>query len=242
MPTKKEATAEEAVKEQKATPTKTVTKAPAEEPKDQASKDAKTADKEVKKTVRLSNAEFFSKDILGNSQRTRLIRPVEFNTRTGKALYRLVYERMDTYLYRPKEIAGLHLARDVNEQIIKIIDNRLTELENFVEKRYKKVKGLYTAAMSIERYDTDNGGALELQIGFSTSYANRLLTVLQKIDVSCAMASYLEMVGQFTIQQENYLASEMYRKTVQINRSLMVFIGRAIIGVRKSLAEQRKAS
>ncbi len=192
--------------------------------------------------VRASNAEFFSRDILGRSQRERLIKPIELRSRTAKALYSLVYDRLDTYLHRPKELATLSMARDTNLEIQKIISNRLTELENFVNKRHKKIKNLYEVVTSVESFASDNSNNQSIEAGFSTGYANRYLSILDKVDEACHMAGYLEKTGHFDIQQESILNSELYRKNIEISRRLMVFIGRSVVGVRKRLKEQKKAS
>ncbi len=191
---------------------------------------------------RATNSEFFSRDILGRSQRERLIKPIVLKTRTAKSLYSLVYDRIDTYLHRPKELATLSMARDTNLEIQKIIGNRLTELENFVSKRHKKIKNLYEVVTSIESFESDNSNNQSIEAGFSTGYANRYLSVLTKIDDTSYMAGYLEKTGHFDIQQEAVLNSEMYRKNIEISRRLMVFIGRTVIGVRKQLKKQRLAS
>ncbi|WP_127471950.1 hypothetical protein [Thiomicrorhabdus aquaedulcis] len=192
--------------------------------------------------ARLSNSEFFSRDILGASQRDRLIRPIKLRSRTAKALYTLIYDRLDTYLHRTKEIATLTIARDTNEEMQKIINNRLIELETYVNKRHAKVKGLYDAATAIEAFASDSASTLEVDAGFSTGYGNRLLSTIIKIDEACYMAGYLEMTGQFDIRQEANLTSELYRKNIQISRGLMVFIGRSIIGIRRKMRSQREVA
>lgn len=200
------------------------------------------ADNQPQKRTRMSNSQFFARDILGDSTRERLVRSVTFKSRTGKALYELIHDRIDTYMHRPKELSTLAIARDTNEQLQKIINNRLTELENYVKKRHKRIKNLYDAATAIEKFESDSSSDLEVVAGFSTSFANRYLSILTMIDDTCYMAGYLEKTGQIDMQQESNLTSELYRKNVQISRGLMVFIGRAVIGIRRQLREQRKAS
>ena len=215
-------------------------KAEDSEASDKASKQDESSDKRERPLVRATNVQFFSRDILGGSTREGLFRDISLRSRTGRSLYNMVYERLDTYLHRPKEIASLVIARDVNAEMLKIIDSRFTELEQFVTKRHKRVKGLYDAATAIESYDSDSSNNLDVKAIFSTGYANRYLSILLMIDEACYMASYLEMTGQLDIQQEAQLTSELYRKNVQTSRSLMVFIGRAIIGIRRQLRESRE--
>ncbi|GAB6071589.1 hypothetical protein JCM30760_26870 [Thiomicrorhabdus hydrogeniphila] len=201
-----------------------------------------TTTEQTNQRNRVSNAVFFSRDILGASQRERLLRDVTFRSRTGKALFNLTYERLDTYLHRPKELATLSIARDTNQELQKIINSRLTELENYVNKRHKKVKNLYAGATELEEFAADTKNDLNAETGFSSSFANRYLTTLAKIDEACFMAGYLEKTGYLDMQQEANLTSELYRKSIQTSRGLMVFIGRAVIGIRKALREQREAS
>lgn len=189
---------------------------------------------------RENNADFFSRDILGHSQRERLVKEITLKTRTAKALYNLTYERLDTYLHRPKEVASLVIAKNVNEELQKIIHNRILELENYVNKRHKKVKSLYESATTIESFNSDTSSDLNINSGFSTGYANRILSIILKIDEACFMAGYLEKTGVFTISQESNLTSELYRKHIQISRGLLVFIGRSIIGIRKSLKQGKE--
>lgn len=193
-----------------------------------------------KAAVRATNVQFFRKDILGGSSREGLVRDITLRSRTGRSLYNMVYERIDTYLHRPKEVAGLVIARDANDEMLKIINSRITELEQFVAKRHKRVKSLYDAATAIDSYEQDPSNNLEVKAVFSTGYANRYISVLVMIDEACFMASYLEMTGELDMQQEAQLTSELYRKNVQISRNLMVFIGRAIIGIRRKLKDGRQ--
>lgn len=192
--------------------------------------------------TRLNNTEFFSRDILGASRRDRLLKPVSLKTRTGQSLYRLTYDRLDAYLHRPKEVATLIVARDANNEMEKLIGNRLTELENFVNKRFKTVSRLYEAATAIEKFELDNSNVLDDKAGFSSGHANRYLSILEKIDEICYMAGYLEKIGQFDIRQESNLTSELYRKAVEISRRIMVFIARAIRAIRRELRQTTAAA
>jgi hypothetical protein len=54
------------------------------------------------------------------------------------------------------------------------------------------------------------------------------------------MASYLEKIALLDVQQEANISSELYRKSVQISRGLMRFIGTSVIGVRRQLQNQRQ--
>jgi hypothetical protein len=184
---------------------------------------------------RIPNKDFFKNDILGYSNPDRLKKDVTLKSRTGRGLFNLTYERVDSYFHRPKEISTLLLARDANDQIQKQIENRLTELENYVEKRYKKVKGIYDAATALEVYEVDSSNYLNVKAAFSSGFSNRYLNIILKIDETSAMASYLEKIGEFNIRQEATVTSELYRKAVEISRILMVFIARTIRSVRTAV-------
>ncbi|KDN94642.1 hypothetical protein [Hydrogenovibrio marinus] len=184
---------------------------------------------------RMTNNEFFSRDVLGSSQRDCLMREVSLQTITGRRLFNLIYERMDAYLHRPKEYGNVVIARDRVEQMQKRIDSRLTELENYINKRYKQVKSLYDAATDIETLDFQGGNPLVTKTGFSNGYSNRLLSSIEKIDQICYMAGYLEMIGQFDMKQESQVSSQLYRKAVDISKILMRFIALAVRNIRSDL-------
>lgn len=188
--------------------------------------------------TRLSNAEFFSRDFLGESIKDSLIKEIELKSRTAISLYNLTYDRMDSYLHRPKEISTLIIARDANDQIQKQIENRLTELNNYILKRYKKVKALYDAATAIETLSLNSSNKLTIEAKFSTGAANQYLNLILMIDEACYMAGYLEKIGELDIKQESNLTSELYRKTIEISRILIVFIGRTVRSVRNELRKQ----
>ena len=134
------------------------------------------------------------------------------------------------------------MARDANNEMEKLIGNRLTELENYVNKRFKTVSRLYEAATAIEKFELDSSNVLNEKAGFSTGHANRYLSILEKIDETCYMAGYLEKIGQFDIRQESNLTSELYRKAVEISRRIMVFIARAIRAIRRELRQTTAAA
>lgn len=187
----------------------------------------------------LSNQDFFKLDMLGRSSRDKLLRDVTLRSFTGRSLFKLTYDRMDSYLHRPKEFANLVIARDDNKAIQAQISARLRELELFVEKRHKKVSNLFNAATAIEVYEYEASGTIDGKVGFSCGEANKFLSILQKIDETCYMAGYLEKVGELDIYQESEVTSEMYRKTILISRLLMVFISRTVRGMRAKLQNQK---
>jgi len=199
----------------------------------------------TKKITRLKNNDFFAKDILGRATKDLLITEISFRTRTGLAIYNMIYARVspsgkekasiDSYLYRPKELASLVMARDKTEQIEKLVDNRITELDKYVAKRHKLVSSLYEKATSIEEFQMDSGQIKTVQAKFSNSNSKRLIEIIKKIDDASYKAGYLEKIGQFTTKQEAELNALLYRRITTDARTMMTFIGRAVIAVRKEL-------
>jgi len=221
-------------------------KAPEPENKDSDSDDdqQETA-AAARKRSRLKISDFFSRDILGSPTKDRLKYDLNLKTRSGMSLFRMIYDRqqpdgrskasIDSYLHRPKEIASLSIARDKNEQIIKMVDNRISELEAYVNKRHKQVSRIYDQVTSIEKYELEGDSITSVETGFSTSHSRRFLEVIKNIDDAFFMAGYLEKVGHFDMNQEMDLTTSLYRRTMTDARIIMTFIGRAVISVRKEL-------
>lgn len=202
--------------------------------------DNKSENESRKPRKRLKNAEFFSQDILGDSQRDRLLTQISLGSSTAQSLYNMTYDRVDAYLHRPKELSSNPMARDAVEQMDKIITTRFDELELYIDKRYRKVKQLFEAATAIEKYDFESGNKLETKAGFSTAHSKRYLELIKKVDEIGYMANYLEKIGQFDIRQEANINSEVYRRSIVICKNLVSFIGRAVIGVRRQMRDSRQ--
>jgi hypothetical protein len=191
------------------------------------------------KKKRFTNQEFFSQDILGEIDKEPYDYPIVLTTKTAKSLYELIFECQDNYFYRPKEVAILNLGKNASRQIIDRIDARLAELDSYVEKRHAKVKSLYEAATAMDSYSPSKKSVNEIIAQISNKQSKVFLNILMKIDQTCSMANYLEIDGQIDALQEAQIKSELYRKTVEISRINVAFIGQTIIEMRKTMSENK---
>lgn len=190
---------------------------------------------------RITNKEFFSKDVLGysNDNRDKNILPLALKSRAGKDIYKLTYEKIDSYFHRPKEFSTLVMAKEINNEVEEIISLRLTELDAYVNKRLKQVEAIYSAATAIELYEVNDTSILEVKAPFSSGHSFKYLRILKNIDEACYMAGYLERTGEFTLNQETKVVSQLYQRSVDISRNLMSFIAKAIIGIKSDLKSKK---